>query len=462
MYSNLIYSIKNLATTETDNETVRIKKSILILTVLFKSFGCIVWIVMYYSLGFTLAYKFPLAYLFFLISTTYYLYITKKFYVALNAYTFFILIVPFILQVVMGGFVNSGAVILWSILAPTGALFFKGIKSGIIWFSVFLILCIISAFYKFDLEQTVFVSENTINFFFLMNVLVVCGFLLYTVAYFKELTTRQNNELESNNKSIEIQKQLVESKNKRITDSIKYALRIQNAMLPPPEFVKQCLGNSFIFYKPKDIVAGDFYWIEKENDVVLFAACDSTGHGVPGALVSVICHNALNRAVREFGLKQPAEILDKTTEIVIENFSKSDEDIKDGMDVSLCSYNSKTKVLQWAGANNPLWLFKNGELIETKADKQPIGMYDKRKPFTNHTFNLSATDTIYLFSDGVSDQFGGETGNKKLTKKGFREFILSSQGKDMEEQGIALEKFITDYRKKTEQIDDMLVIGVKI
>lgn len=176
----------------------------------------------------------------------------------------------------------------------------------------------------------------------------------------------------------------------------------------------------------------------------------------------MICHNALNRAVREFGLKQPAEILDKTTEIVIENFSKSDEDIKDGMDVSLCSYNSKTKVLQWAGANNPLWLFKNGELIETKADKQPIGMYDKRKPFTNHTFNLSATDTIYLFSDGVSDQFGGETGNKKLTKKGFREFILSSQGKDMEEQGIALEKFITDYRKKTEQIDDMLVIGVKI
>lgn len=462
MNSNLIYVLKNIATKEGDTETEKIRKSVLMVTVLFKSFGCIVWTTMYYALGFTLASTFPLAYFFVLILATFYLYKTKKFNVALNIYTLFILIVPFFLQVAMGGFVNAGAVILWSVIAPTGALFFKGIKSGIIWFSAFMILCVISAYYKFDSAQTIVVSDNTIKFFFLMNVIVICGFLLYTIAYFRELTSRQNNELESNYKSIEIQKHLVENKNREITDSIEYALRIQNAILPPAGIVKQSLGSSFIYYKPKDIVAGDFYWIEKINDTVLFAACDCTGHGVPGAMVSVICHNALNRAVREFGLKQPAEILDKTAELVIENFSKSEEDIKDGMDISLCAYNTSTKTLQWAGANNPLWLIKNGELIETKADKQPIGMSDSRKPFTNHIFNVSSSDTIYLFSDGVTDQFGGETGNKKLTKKRFREFILSIQGKEIEEQGISLEEFITNYRKTTEQIDDMLVIGVKI
>ncbi len=264
------------------------------------------------------------------------------------------------------------------------------------------------------------------------------------------------------NKIISEQKDIVEEKQKEILDSIEYALRIQTAILPPQKIVKQYLENSFILYKPKDIVAGDFYWMETVNDLVLFAACDCTGHGVPGAMVSVVCHNALNRAVREFGLTQPAAILDKTAEIVIENFSKSEEDIKDGMDISLCAYNVKTKELQWAGANNPLWLLQNGELIETKADKQPIGMNENSKPFTNHTFNLTATDSIYLFTDGFADQFGGDTGQKKLTKKRFKDLILSIQEQKMQEQGIALDKFITEYRKEVEQIDDILVMGVKI
>ena len=202
--------------------------------------------------------------------------------------------------------------------------------------------------------------------------------------------------------------------------------------------------------------------MESVGDSVLFAACDCTGHGVPGAMVSVVCHNALNRAVREFGLTQPAAILDKTSEIVKENFAKSEEDIKDGMDISLCSFNIKTNKLEWAGANNPLWLINNQELAETKADKQPIGMNEDSKPFTNHTFNLNTTDTIYLFTDGFADQFGGDTGEKKLTKKRFKDLILSVQNKTLQEQGIALDKFITDYRKEVEQIDDILVMGVKV
>ena len=462
MVLKLINRLKNIALEKGDTETERIRKSVLVGSVIFKSFGCIVWTTMYFAMGFHLAAVFPLFYFLILVSVTFYMYKSKKFNVALNIYTIFILIVPFLLQLSMGGFVNSGAVILWSVIAPTGALFFKGFKSGIFWFLAFMILVLLSTFYKFDFAQTIVVSDNNIKFFFFMNCIVVCGFLLYCIAYFRELTNKQNIELESSYYSIENQKHILERKNREITDSIEYALRIQNAILPEESYVKQSLGSSFIFYKPKDIVAGDFYWIEKINDTVLFAACDCTGHGVPGAMVSVICNNALNRAVREFGLTQPASILDKTAELVVENFSKSKEDIKDGMDISLCAYNKSEKTLQWAGANNPLWLIKNGELTETKADKQPIGMSDNRKHYTNHTFNLSNSDTIYLFSDGVTDQFGGETGKKKLTKKRFREFILSIQGREMEEQKISLEKFMSDYSKNIEQIDDMLVIGVKI
>lgn len=286
----------------------------------------------------------------------------------------------------------------------------------------------------------------------------------------KELQTRMAIEKAENEKEIERLKNIelkkaydiIEEKQKKILNSIEYALRIQTAILPPQRKVKQYLEKSFILYKPKDIVAGDFYWMEIINDLVLFAACDCTGHGVPGAMVSIVCHNALNRAVREFGLTQPAAILDKTTELVIENFSNSEEKVKDGMDISLCAYNPKTKTIQWAGANNDLWLLQNGELIVTKADKQPIGMNDNKKPFTNHTFTLNNGDTIYLFTDGFADQFGGDKKEKKLTRKRFKEQLLLIQNLSIEEQGIALDNFITEYRKSVEQTDDILVIGVKI
>ncbi len=303
--------------------------------------------------------------------------------------------------------------------------------------------------------------QKTILFSVIGGLLLVVVFSVFMFNRWR-VTKQQKKIIEEQKIVVEHQKEVVEEKNKEITDSITYALRIQNAILPPQKIVKQYLDDSFILYKPKDIVAGDFYWMETVDDLILFAACDCTGHGVPGAMVSMVCHNALNRAVREFGLTQPAAILDKTTEIVIDNFSKSEEDIKDGMDISICAYNPKTKTIQWAGANNPLWLLQNGELIETKADKQPIGMSEDSKPFTNHTFNLNTTDTIYLFTDGFAAQFGGETGQKKLTRKRFKDLILSIQSKTLQEQGFALDKFITEFRKEIEQIDDILIMGVKV
>jgi serine phosphatase RsbU (regulator of sigma subunit) len=303
-------------------------------------------------------------------------------------------------------------------------------------------------------QQSKIETQKLILYLFIFIIILILGFALFVYRSYKRK--------QKDNIIITKQKQLVEEKNREITQSIEYALRIQTAILPPQKIVRQYLENSFILYKPKDIVAGDFYWMENVGDFVLFAACDCTGHGVPGAMVSVVCHNALNRAVREFGLIQPAAILDKTAEIVIENFSKSEEKIKDGMDISLCAYNVKTKIIQWAGANNPLWLIQNGKLIETKADKQPIGMSEDSKPFTNNTFTLQTDETIYLFTDGFADQFGGQTGHKKLTKKRFKDLILSIQNKTMKEQGIELDKFIIEYRKQIEQIDDILVMGVKV
>jgi len=323
------------------------------------------------------------------------------------------------------------------------------IKSKIFHFMIPLFLAVVATSY--------FATEKQKEIIHPLIALCMIALLVYN---FRK-TMKDNIIITKQKEELETQKTIIEEKQKEILESIEYALRIQTAILPPEKIVKQYLENSFILYKPKDIVAGDFYWMESVGDSVLFAACDCTGHGVPGAMVSVVCHNALNRAVREFGLTQPAAILDKTSEIVKENFAKSEEDIKDGMDISLCSFNIKTNKLEWAGANNPLWLINNQELAETKADKQSIGNSEDSKPFTNHTFTLKTGENIYIFSDGFQDQFGGD-GEKKFTKKRFKELLLTLQNLTMQAQGIAIDKFIIDYRKETEQTDDILVMGVKV
>jgi ligand-binding sensor domain-containing protein/serine phosphatase RsbU (regulator of sigma subunit) len=288
----------------------------------------------------------------------------------------------------------------------------------------------------------------------LFSFVAVYAFVIYRT------TKLAAEKLKLENTVQERTKELSES-NKNITDSINYAKRIQTAILPSMKLIGDYFDNFFILYKPKDIVAGDFYWMEATDDLVLFAVCDCTGHGVPGAMVSVVCHNALNRAVREFGLREPNEILDKTTEIVIENFSKSEVEIKDGMDISLCAYNIRTRQLSWAGANAPLWILRNTELTEVKANKQPIAWNDRRNAFTNHSFSLQSGDKIFMFSDGFADQFGGEK-LKKLTRKRFRELLLSIQGLSMTEQEASLDRFLTEYRRDLEQTDDILVMGVQL
>jgi serine phosphatase RsbU (regulator of sigma subunit) len=287
----------------------------------------------------------------------------------------------------------------------------------------------------------------------------IIGFLLLFIIVY--ISVRGNIHKRKINQTLEIQKDQIEMKNRDITDSIQYAKRIQGAILPSDHLIKQHIKDNFILYIPKDIVAGDFYWMETIGDTVLIAVADCTGHGVPGAMVSIVCNNALNRAVREFGLIKPSEILDKVRDLVIETFEKSEDNIKDGMDIALCSLNLKNNELDYAGANNSLYLIRNNELIEIKSDKQPIGKFMNNKPFTNHSQKVLKEDKIYLFTDGYADQFGGERG-KKFKYKQFKDLLLKHQSKTMNEQLNVLTNTFKNWKGELDQIDDICVIGVKI
>jgi len=259
---------------------------------------------------------------------------------------------------------------------------------------------------------------------------------------------------------IEKQKHLVDEKQKEIIDSITYAKRLQEAILPPLELIKKHLPNSFILYKPKDIVAGDFYWMETIDNTTFIAAADCTGHGVPGAMVSVVCSNALNRAVKEFGLRETGKILDKVTDLVLETFEKSSSEVKDGMDISLLSLETGGKI-QWSGANNPLWYISNGKIIEVKAYKQPIGKYEHRKSFITQNIEYSENSMFYLFTDGLPDQFGGHKGKKFMYKR-FGENLTSICNLPLEEQKETISKSFLEWKGSLEQVDDVTVIGIRV
>ena len=208
-------------------------------------------------------------------------------------------------------------------------------------------------------------------------------------------------------------------------------------------------------------MAGDFYWMEVYKDQILIAVADCTGHGVPGAMVSLVCSNALNRSVFEFGLTEPGKILDKTRELVLETFSKSSTDVKDGMDISLVCIHQHSGEVKWAGANNPLWYIHQGEFKEIVANKQPIGKSDIYQPFTTHTLQLQKADTLFLFSDGYADQFGGPKG-KKLKYKQFQEILMSGHAKPIIETESKVEEIFDEWKGDLEQVDDVCVIGIRV
>jgi serine phosphatase RsbU (regulator of sigma subunit)/flavodoxin len=256
----------------------------------------------------------------------------------------------------------------------------------------------------------------------------------------------------------------IAQKNKDIVDSINYALKIQSAMLPPTEEIKSSFKDIFILFKPKDIVSGDFYFHTRVGKKILIAVVDCTGHGVPGAMMSMIGNDLLNNIVHERDITVPSDILDNLHDGVIKALKQDTAHLesKDGMDVALMSFDLEKSELQYAGAYRPLYVVRSGAITEYKANKFPIGnISQERSSFTNHTIQLQKDDCIYAFSDGYADQFGGPNGKKFMIKK-FQNLLLEINPLPIDEQYKRVSKTIDDWRGIYEQVDDMLVIGIRV
>ena len=298
----------------------------------------------------------------------------------------------------------------------------------------------------------------------------------------KDEIESQRDQIEAARDKIQEQHDMVYSQKEMITDSISYAERIQSALLPSKSVLDQMMGDYFVILKPKDIVSGDFYWVKEVQDHLVIVGADCTGHGVPGAFMSMLGMTLLNGLINDRCFDAPSAILDKLRQkikVMLDQDGASDEQ-KDGMDVALAILNKKTREVHFAGANNPLYIVRHKELgvgkdleafaskengkfqlFEIKGDKQPVGTHWEETPFTTHSIYLKEKDSIYMFSDGFIDQFGGEK-RKKFMSGNFKNLLLSVQDESMDKQARILEETFESWRGDIEQIDDVSVIGVKI
>lgn len=281
-----------------------------------------------------------------------------------------------------------------------------------------------------------------------------------------ELDKLRSIELQKAYDRIQEQSRLLELHNKEVMESIRYAQRIQEAVLKEKKHISEHLPEHFIFFKPKDIVSGDFYWAQEKEDFLYVAAADCTGHGVPGGFLTMLGIAFLNEILSQPDLLTPAQILEQLRQKFIKELRLQDSS-NDGMDISLIRIRYKqtnyTTEALWAGANNSVWIVKNssGELHEILPDKQPIGRSEQGLPFTDHEFSLEKGDVFYLFSDGFHDQFGGKDG-KKLKKSGFKETIMKLHALPINDQLVQMESFFQSWKGDREQVDDICVIGVRL
>jgi len=282
-----------------------------------------------------------------------------------------------------------------------------------------------------------------------------------------EAIGKQNEQILEANEELSVLNEAINRQKNEILDSITYAKKIQAAMLPPEQYFNEVLNDVFILFKPRDIVSGDFYWIKQVKQYIILAAADCTGHGVPGAFMSMLGLSYLNEIVYRREITQANQVLNELRKQIRNSLRQHGqaEESKDGIDMALCVFDEKNNTLQYSGANNPLYLIRdnNGapELTEFKADRMPVGYYPGRfKNFTNQDVQLEYGDMFYLFSDGFLDQKGGKY-NKKFMSKKFKGLLIKIYQEPMREQKNILDRTITDWMGDNPQIDDILVIGVR-
>ncbi len=315
-------------------------------------------------------------------------------------------------------------------------------------------------------ELVIIISSSWWVGYWAIGLYVVTGILIVVWIFFAynrkvRMENRKLLEKQKISDKIKQQKEELSIKNKNISDSIRYAKRIIDAMMPSEKTIKTILPESFIFFKPKDIVSGDFYWADSKNGIIYVAVVDCTGHGVPGAFMSIVGLNLL-RDILSLGFHEPAKILDLMDKNVKEIFiSKEKYSVKDGMDMAICAINREQKILQFAGAKNPLFLIRDNSIIKYKGDRFPVGPEnDEHEKFKNNVIPLEDDDIIYLFSDGYADQFGGPM-NKKFKYRRFRSVLLDIYQNDMEAQKNELKEIMAKWKKDEEQVDDILIMGIK-
>lgn len=317
-------------------------------------------------------------------------------------------------------------------------------------------------------EQNVLLNERlkrkSLQIYFAMAGILLLSGLAFFIFRGLRQKNKANKALAEKNKIIQEKSLIVAEQHKDITDSIKYAQRIQKAILPPDRLWNSILPQSFVFYQPKDILSGDFYWIEETPEFIFLGAADCTGHGVPGALMSIVNYNLLNKSVLERGLTDAGSILDSVNRSLTQSLHQTFQEsaVRDGMDISLCVINKATKQMNYAGAYNSIYIIRDDEIKELTPDKQPVGafMEDNIKPFTNRYYQLAEGDVVYMFTDGYADQFGGPNGKKYKYKK-LQALLLENCHKPFTEQKLIVSTSINEWRGNLEQVDDILLLGFK-
>lgn len=364
---------------------------------------------------------------------------------------------------------------MWSFMEPelfrthslAYAVLFVGAAVIVLWplrYSLFVLATSLIANYFFLLQSEMDINTIMVNGGTLVSSIAIISVFIIQRRYVlakREIVLRLR--LKASTDRVQAQKAIIEENHKALTSSIRYSQRIQEAMMPSSELIAECMSDSFIFFRPKDIVSGDFYWCRKEGEKVFVAAVDCTGHGVPGALMSMLGSALLNKIVVDEGEDDPARILGRLRAEVIEALKQNkDSGSHDGMDMALCVLDERDRTMKFAGAFNPMFLVRKGELLETKADRMPIGMYDQKHKagFTAHQVELRSGDMIYLFSDGYADQFGGPK-DRKFGKRRFKELLVSISNESMTAQRKKLAAALHAWQGGTDSVDDVLVIGFR-
>jgi serine phosphatase RsbU (regulator of sigma subunit) len=278
----------------------------------------------------------------------------------------------------------------------------------------------------------------------------------------KEETEAQRDEILKKSQQLEEQYDLIQRKSWEISNSFQYASHIQSTILPDPEELSSCFQDHFILIRPKNMVSGDFYWFTQKDNKIIVAAADCTGHGVAGGLMSMLGVNLLHEIVKDKGIISPDQILNELRRLVISALEQKEKDaVISGMDMALVTYTPEENLIEYAGANNPLYIVRDDQLTEYPPDKMPLSLYTRMDHFSKHYIEARKGDQFYLFSDGFTDQFGGEH-HKKFKFRPFRKLIVENNHKPMEEQKSILNKTFEAWKGELEQVDDVLVMGIRL